>query len=137
MTRSKALDTPKNPTTARFKLPFPPTVNHYYRRVGYKTLISKEGRAYRATVVRLIRTGEHAHNGFLFPAEHRLNVEIQVWVPDKLRRDIDNLPKALLDSLQHAGVFKDDSQIDRLLIERMGVRKGGAVAVTVSVLEAP
>ena len=29
------------------ELPFPPSVNHYYRRVGPRTLISREGRRFR------------------------------------------------------------------------------------------
>jgi len=31
-------------------LPFPPSVNHYWRRVGYRTLISREGRTFQRNV---------------------------------------------------------------------------------------
>ena len=44
-----------------------------------------------------------------------------VFPPDRRRRDIDNLPKAVLDSLEFAGVFENDSQVDRLLVLRQGV----------------
>jgi crossover junction endodeoxyribonuclease RusA len=40
--------------------------------------------------------------------------------------------KALLDSMQAAGVYLDDSQIDRLAIERGEIKKGGAAIVTIS-----
>jgi hypothetical protein len=30
----------------KLTLPYPPSVNHYYRRVGPRTLISREGREY-------------------------------------------------------------------------------------------
>jgi len=31
------------------EIPYPPSVNHYYRRVGNRMLISREWREYRAT----------------------------------------------------------------------------------------
>lgn len=40
-----------------------------------------------------------------------LKVEIEAFRPDKRRRDLDNLLKATLDGLAHAGVYEDDSQI--------------------------
>jgi crossover junction endodeoxyribonuclease RusA len=40
--------------------------------------------------------------------------------------------KALLDSLGHAGAFIDDSQIDRLHIERRDPVAGGEAAVRVT-----
>ncbi len=30
------------------ELPYPPSVNHYWRRVGDRTLISREGRKFRS-----------------------------------------------------------------------------------------
>lgn len=50
--------------------------------------------------------------------EKRLKVDIIAYPPDKRRRDLDNLLKAPQDSLQHAGVFHDDSQIADLRIRR-------------------
>ena len=32
------------------ELPYPPSVNHYYRHVGRRTLISREGRRFRDRV---------------------------------------------------------------------------------------
>ena len=36
------------------ELPVPPSINHYYRRVGPRTLISREGRAYREAVCTIL-----------------------------------------------------------------------------------
>jgi Holliday junction resolvase RusA-like endonuclease len=47
------------------------------------------------------------------------------------RRDIDNLLKCTLDSLEHARVFADDSQVDELYIERGEVTPGGALAIEI------
>lgn len=99
-------------------LPWPPSVNHYWRtpRTGAlagRTLISEEGRAYRNAVntqVTLQRARHHITN--------RIRVEIEAFMPDRRRRDLDNLPKSVLDSLTHAGVWQDDAQIDDLRIYR-------------------
>ena len=50
------------------------------------------------------------------------------------RRDIDNVLKATFDSLTHAGVWGDDSQVDRLHIQRGDVVKDGRLLVTVQVI---
>ena len=54
-----------------------------------------------------------------FSADKRIRMEVIAYPPDKRRRDLDNLGKSLLDSLQHAGLYQDDSQIDYLSFERM------------------
>jgi len=51
--------------------------------------------------------------------------------PDRRRRDLDNAMKALLDSLEHAGVYDDDSQIDDLRIVRGGIVPGGACVIEI------
>lgn len=66
----------------------------------------------------------------------RLAVTIDAYPPDNRRRDIDNLPKSVLDALQHAGVFDDDAQVDRLTVERCSQRAGGALVVRIEVKEA-
>ena len=106
-------------------LPFPPSVNHYYRHVGRRTLISREGRRYRERV-----TAALAALG-LRPMAGPLAVEVHVFPPDRRRRDLDNTQKALLDALQHAGVYGDDSQIDRLTIERGPPVPGGRAVVRI------
>jgi len=45
--------------------------------------------------------------------------------------DIDNCAKAILDSLQDAGVFDDDSQVWKLNIERGISKKGGGCIVMI------
>ena len=60
-----------------------------------------------------------------------LCVSIDVHPPDRRRRDIDNLQKALLDALAHGGAYHDDSQIARLTVEKRGVVPDGKVCVRI------
>lgn len=94
-------------------LPFPPSTNTYWRHVGAKVLISAKGREYRAAVAGLALENRWPRFG-----SQRLHVAIEAWMPDKRRRDLDNLLKATLDALTHAGIWDDDSQIDQLSINR-------------------
>ncbi|MBP7748461.1 MAG: RusA family crossover junction endodeoxyribonuclease [Phycisphaerae bacterium] len=107
------------------ELPWPPSVNHYYRRVGPRTLISRAGREFRRRVARILAARR------LSPAQGRLAVTVEVYPPDRRRRDIDNLLKAVLDACQHGGAFPDDSRIVWLLIHRTQVVRGGRVIVTI------
>ena len=56
--------------------------------------------------------------------------------PDRRKRDLDNILKALQDSLQAAGVYKDDCQIDLLTVKRCEVdeEKRGFVVVTITAI---
>ena len=106
-----------------FDLPFPPSVNHLWRRVGTRTLLSRRGRAFRQEVCVLLRGRR------LKPLDGPLEIFIDVYPPDRRRRDVDNVQKALLDALAHGGAYHDDSQIARLTIERQAVVPGGKVHV--------
>ena len=108
-------------------LPWPPSVNHVWRRVGSKTLLSAEGRKYREAVGRHCLMRRIA--GARIPG--RLSVRILVNPPDRRRRDIDNLTKVPLDALTHAAVWEDDSQIDELYIRRNPVTPGGAITIQI------
>ena len=108
-----------------FELPYPPSVNHYWRRVGARTLISRGGRAFREAVCAIL-----AACG-VRPLAGPLEVEIVVYPPDRRRRDIDNVQKALLDALQHGGAYGDDSQIVRLSIEKGEPVEGGKTIVRI------
>lgn len=97
-------------------LPLPPSLNMYWRNVAGKTLISSDGRAYRRLV-------GYAAIGVQQFGEGQVRVRIDAWVPDNRRRDLDNMLKAPLDALAHAGVYADDSQIIDLHIRRAGIDK--------------
>lgn len=95
-------------------LPWPPSVNHYWRRVGYKTVISKKGREYRKAVESIV-----AEENKGVKLKGNLHLYIKLMQPDRRRRDVDNFSKAPLDALQSAGVFEDDSQISKATVEKI------------------
>ena len=68
------------------------------------------------------------------PKTGRLRVEIVACPPDHRCRDIDNVLKASLDALQHAGLFADDNQIDVIHITRGQVQAGGELRVRITEL---
>ena len=96
--------------TQEFELPWPPSVNHYYRHVGPRVLISRDGRRYRERVVSMFR--HQAVEKLTGPVE----LFIELYPPDYRRRDVDNSLKCLLDTFTHAGLYDDDSQISKLTV---------------------
>ena len=105
------------------ELPYPPSVNHYWRMVGSRMLISREGRAFRQRVCPILKASA------MKTVLGRLAVKIEICPPDHRRRDIDNVQKAVLDALEKGGAYEDDSQIDLLISERRALINAGAVIV--------
>ena len=93
------------------ELPFPPSVNTYWRNFNGRMLISKKGREYRKAVADqiMIQRGNKHYKG-------KIRLTIEAWRPDNRKRDLDNLLKAPLDALTHAGVYEDDELIVDLRI---------------------
>ncbi|MGU5819483.1 RusA family crossover junction endodeoxyribonuclease [Aeromonas caviae] len=117
-------------------LPWPPSTNRIWRNVAVsgkpRTLLSQEGRVYRKAAADACLLAKLAGKQI----SDRLALRLVVQAPDRRARDLDNTVKAVQDALTHAGVWLDDSQIDRLLVERGPVVKGGMVSVTVEVMSA-
>jgi crossover junction endodeoxyribonuclease RusA len=116
-------------------LPWPPSVNHYWRHptrgaLAGRHLISEEGRRYRNVVLTLAGVNQHDRQ-----LAGSLGIEIKVHPPDRRKRDLDNILKALLDSITHAGVIVDDSCLDAIAIVRMPPVKAGRVDLTIFQLE--
>ena len=92
-------------------LPWPPSINTYWRTFQGRMIISAKGRDYRKAVFEQVTLQAGALN-----YQGKLRVEIEAYRPDKRRRDLDNLLKAVLDGCTHADVWEDDSNIVDLRI---------------------
>jgi crossover junction endodeoxyribonuclease RusA len=93
-------------------------------------VISQEGRAYRERVRALLASDEaHGNGPRKPPSGGRIALDMNAFPPDRRRRDLDNIQKAILDSLEHGGVYEDDSQIDLLITRRREVNKRGRIDI--------
>ena len=133
---------------AELSLPWPPTVNHYW---GQRVVLARadsdsrlrcpcckaplrgfvvphlteRAKRFRESVAAVV-----AESG-LQQTLGRVAVEIAVYKPDNRVRDLDNLGKAPLDALTHAGVWGDDGQIDLLTLRREHVVPRGRCVVKI------
>jgi crossover junction endodeoxyribonuclease RusA len=111
------------------ELPYPPSVNHYWGQSGKTRFIGKKGKEFRAAVVAVaVKDKVRSMAG-------RLSVHVNLYPPDRRKRDIDNVLKSLLDACEHAGCYVNDSQIDELHVIRKEIIKSGACFITI--LELP
>ena len=113
-------------------LPWPPSVNVYWRNVAGEVLISRKGREYANSVRAYVLQNYCRSAYFLRP----VSVDIIAYPPNRARRDLDNLPKAILDALTKARVWDDDSLVHDLRIRWGEVRKGGEIRISINAMEA-
>ena len=110
-------------------LPFPPSLNSYYRFAKGRMYITAKGKQYRKDVAACIDQLES-----LQPETGAIALRILACPPDKRRRDLDNLLKGLLDALsvKGLGVYVDDSQIMRIWIGWGEQVTGGCLEVEIT-----
>ena len=84
------------------RLPWPPSVNHYWKARGSRRFISPAAKAWLDEAVLLLRAARVRFEG-------PVKVSMFLSPPNRRRRDGDNLEKAIMDSLVKAGVIQDDS----------------------------
>lgn len=105
------------------KLPFPPSVNHYWgervlQRKDSKPVVikyvTKKGKEYQKIMADCVES-----NGLVgaFKKGVFLQVDLYLFPPDRRERDIDNYTKALFDSMTYAKLWDDDSQVKKLHID--------------------
>lgn len=115
--------------TYSITLPWPPSNNRYYRHNRGRTHISAEGQAYRDNIARIIK-GSMLDIGLAMPVK----IRIECHMPDRRRRDLDNLQKAAFDALTKAGFWLDDAQVVDYRVVKMPVTKGGRLELTITEL---
>lgn len=111
-------------------LPFPPSVNTYWRANGHRRFISKAGVDFKQAVAEYVIEHEIPKYG-----SQRLGLAITIYGPNKRKFDLDNRLKAVLDALQDAGVFDDDEQVDILLVKRGEIVKNGLAVVIIGAID--
>jgi len=105
--------------TVYLTIPFPPTLNHnigrnggrYYKTDDYKRFQSQVGLLWLKALPPL------------WSQTARYAVAIELIYDTKRRYDIDNRVKPILDALTQAGVWKDDVQVDMIVVFRGEIDK--------------
>ncbi len=110
-----------------FRLPFPPSVNSYWRHGPRGTYMSAGGKRFRSEAVADIWN----QLGLPKPLRGRLRMLIELTPPNRCKRDLDNHLKATLDAIQHAQVIEDDEQFDEIIVRRLPVESPGCCDITI------
>lgn len=122
-TKATALD-----QGVRLVLPYPPSINAYYVCVAAgRKILSKAARAYRREAVQLISIGPYRRANL----QGDLAMRISLHASDRRKHDNDNTLKALLDAIEHAGIYANDHQVADLHVIRGERRAEASVVVDI------
>ena len=110
--------------TIQLELPYPPSVNSYWRANGHRRYISKEGVAFTNEVSLIVKTQKPKTFG-----DKQVAISVMIHPRSKRKFDLDNTLKAILDALMKAGMYDDDSQIEYIEIARGEAVDGGKAVV--------
>ncbi|MBN8241740.1 RusA family crossover junction endodeoxyribonuclease [Nitratireductor aquimarinus] len=91
----------------RIELPYPPTANNLFINAGRKRVKSPQ---YKTWIVMASLSVKDSHRQYIGP----YSISIAAKRPDKRKRDIANLEKAVSDLLVTNGVIQDDSLCERI-----------------------
>jgi Holliday junction resolvase RusA-like endonuclease len=101
--------------------------------VGARRFTPAKQRAYQATV-RYHALAARPRGPWLPSKASRYRVDVEAFLPDERRRDLDNVAKTILDALNGV-LYLDDSQITTLLVATHVDRERPRVEVRVVELE--
>jgi crossover junction endodeoxyribonuclease RusA len=137
-------DAPRSPATTlgasggelRLELPWPPSINHYWRRHGHVIHVSTAGTRFARLCCLAVRAQFHSA-----PINQPVAVLVEAWAPKRgpygnCGYDVDNRLKPLLDALTKAELWTDDKFVRDLRIVDRGRSEGGMVVVWVRPIDA-
>lgn len=107
-------------------LPYPPTVNHMYRRARGHLALTPEALAFRHAV-RMIAMVQDVR-----PITGPVAVFVDVYRPRR-RGDLDNVLKAVLDALNGVA-YRDDEQVEEIHAHRYEDKRAPRVEIAVVAL---
>ncbi len=104
-------------------------MNATYRAVGNRIILSVEARNYKDKVVKQLSVLRLKSFG-----KDRLKVTITAYMPNRRKRDLANIDKVLVDSIEASGLFDNDEQIDDVRYIRGPVAPPGRVHIVIESL---
>ena len=120
-------------------LPFPPSVNTYWKQIVLRTRtgksfrstgLSKRAKAFRIEALYTIKQQYPIHQIIDYPVK----VTIYLYPPSLRKYDVDNFNKGILDVLTHANIWIDDELVHDLRILKRHKVKGGRAIVDIQKL---
>lgn len=114
----------------KFTLPYPPSINGYWRSFRGRQIISKRGREYVNLVANeMLDLDLHSE---MIGGD--ISFEMTINPPTLRKYDVDNFTKGVFDALTKCNFWVDDEQVQKLTV-RKGVKlKGGSVDIVVYLL---
>lgn len=111
-----------------FELPFPIglSVNNMYKIGNNNFYVKKEAKDYKHMVY-LMLLKEFRYK------DQPLSFSMEVYPPDNRIRDLDNLLKLVLDSLQYAHVIDNDCNIHDLYVTKKNTVKDGLLKISLKI----
>lgn len=106
-------------------LPYPPLLNHIYRRTARGVFLAPKAAAYKAEIAALFPAWQQA------PTDALCALTVRVYRPQK-RGDVDGVLKLLLDSLQGI-LYHNDDQVVELHVYRYDAGSRSAARVEVEI----
>lgn len=124
---SSAQPSQRAPGGLSLVLPIPVSLNALYQPAGNRIILTEAGRTYKRLVIQ--RCIQEYRS--LSPLIGSLIGTIELYPPDRRRRDLANLEKVLGDALQDAGVYDNDCQFDEWHFYRRNHTVPGYVRFTI------
>jgi len=110
-----------------FILPYPPSVNGYWRAFRNRQIISKRGREY----VKAVDSEMHRMNLHGKSLSCPIKFKMVINPPTLRSYDVDNFTKGVFDALSKCGFWVDDSQVKILTVIKGEKVKDGNVKIDV------
>ena len=113
-----------------FTMPWPPSVNHWHQPCRGRIIKGSAARDYERLAVDHLKSIGISDEKI----ESHLSVTMVLMPPTNARYDIDNRTKGIFDSLSASGFWIDDSQVQKLTIEKGEKVKNGIVSIAINVI---
>ena len=113
-------------------IPFPYATGNHYKSFNFKSkrvFVTKKAQAYRLAVKSCLVALRFAQSDMFV---NHVKVVMNIYPPDKRKRDIDNVAKVVWDALTLAGLWKDDKLIKDLHVTVHEPFKGGYINLEVT-----